>query len=96
MRVRRPSDAWRDRYRSYRVLIDGSGVGRLRRGEQLEVTVSPGPHRVRIRIDWSGSKEVVVDVAEGQVVSFVAAPPRRSIGPLDLLGGSSWVELRPE
>ena len=50
-----------DRIRKYRVLVDGTEVGRLGDGESLTVEVQPGPHTVQAKIDWCGSR--VLDLA---------------------------------
>ena len=61
-------------FRRYRICIDGRTVGRLRRGEIRFFPVSPGPHTVSARIDWSGSPELVVDVPAGGRVALEVEP----------------------
>ena len=57
-----PATGWYARFRAYRVLIDGVVVGRIRPGETLWFPVARGDHRVRLKVDWTGSREVVVTV----------------------------------
>lgn len=59
--MHREPAAWIDRARSYTVQIDGQAVGKVVNGETVEFKLSPGPHRVRMKVDWCGSREVTVD-----------------------------------
>jgi hypothetical protein len=51
-----------DRFRSYRVLVDGERVGSLRQGEQKEFDVAPGRHKVEVIVDWGRSPAISVDL----------------------------------
>ena len=62
--IKRTSGDYRDLFRSYKVLVDGEPVGKLRPGAQLHVEVPAGRHDVQARIDWSGSEVLVIEVAE--------------------------------
>ena len=44
--------------RRYEVYIDGKRVGRLRRGELVNIPVAVGSHSVQVRISWCSSGEV--------------------------------------
>ena len=61
----------RDLMRAYRIVVDGTEVGRVRRGETLDVAVTPGRHVVAARIDWTGSPDVEVTVAPGGTTRLV-------------------------
>ena len=63
-----------DLFRRYRVLIDGNEVGRIGRGERQAFEVDPGPHQVRLKIDWCWSEPVDLQVAEGDEVALVCEP----------------------
>jgi hypothetical protein len=92
--VTREGRPLRDRLRQYRVLIDGQYVGRLPFADTADFDVQPGSHTVQIRIDWTGSPEVAVDVRENEVLALRCRP---SHGPflaiLDLIGRERWVVL---
>lgn len=62
---------WTDRCRTYRILVDGAEVGRLRQGERLTVEIAPGPHEAEARIDWCGSRPLSFACDEGQDVEIV-------------------------
>ena len=93
VRVRRPPGGLRDRWRSYSVLVDGRCSGRLRRGGTVTVPVAPGPHVVQVRIDWTGSEEVTVTVADGEVVSLTASPGTPIGTFAELPSRTRWVRL---
>lgn len=95
IRVTRLRTGYRDRLRRYRVLVDGLTIGRLRRGESVEVPVSAGRHTVRVKIDWTGSPTEVVDVAEGTTESFECEPSGLARdGMWDLQEQGRYVTLR--
>lgn len=66
--VDRPELGWMDQLRAYRVIVDGQESGRTSNGETKALPVAAGPHVVQLRIDWSGSKPLKVDVAQGSAV----------------------------
>lgn len=58
--------AWTDRFRPYRVEIDGQAVGKLKQGNSFDLQLAPGLHTVQLKVDWTGSP----------VYSFVVDPGR--------------------
>jgi len=72
--LRRPRNAWRDRMRAYQIRIDGSTRLTVRRGEERTVDLQPGLHRVRAKIDWSGSPEVEVVIDAGLSTTCLVEP----------------------
>jgi hypothetical protein len=90
--VARERAKWADRFRRYRVLIDDREVGRLRSGGSATFDVTPGMHVVEIRIDWTGSPELPVHVAQDETVELRCrspASPRRK----PFLTKEGWVAL---
>lgn len=65
LEVVRPRLHWADRLRAYRVLVDGQEVGRVRNGETARFPVAAGRRWVALRIDWSGSGPLEVEVPSG-------------------------------
>ena len=61
--IHRDRRGWRDLLRAYKVEIDGTVVGKIRRGETMRHDLSPGRHVVRLKIDWCASREVALDGA---------------------------------
>ena len=62
--IERQKAVWRDRARAYSVNIDGRRVGKLASGETATFALLPGPHKVRMKIDWCGSQSLTVDGRE--------------------------------
>ena len=54
----------RDLWRAYRVMVDGNQVAVLNEGETCELTLSPGDHQVWIKLDWTRSPKIKLDLAE--------------------------------
>ena len=54
--------------RSYRVMLDGTVVGRVGRRTPLTVELAPGHHELHLRIDWMRSRSVQFDAGDGEEV----------------------------
>lgn len=65
---------YRDRMRSYRIVIDGHFAGQVKAGQTLIIEVPSGSHSARARIDWTGSPTIKLNVAPGTTVELWAEP----------------------
>jgi hypothetical protein len=72
--VERESRAWRDRLRAYKVLVDGSRVASIRRGERITIPTAEGRHRVQLVIDWARSATLQVEVPPNGTVVLRCRP----------------------
>lgn len=45
-----------DMLRSYKILIDGNEVGKIKQNEQKQYDLNYGSHVIQFKIDWKGSK----------------------------------------
>jgi hypothetical protein len=72
--VDRQAGGYTDRARAYKVLVDGEERGAVKQGKGIEIEVDPGPHRVKMKVDWAGSPTLEVDLAEGERAEFLCAP----------------------
>jgi hypothetical protein len=96
LRLTRLASPFRDRFRAYRVLLDGKETRRLVFGETVEIEVEPGQHRLQIRIDWSGSNERHVTVKAGECAEFVCRPSGAAWSAWrTVLSKTGWVVLEP-
>jgi hypothetical protein len=85
----RESRGWRDRARSYMVMLDDAEVAKVRRGQRVELPVTPGHHEVFLKISWCRSPAVAVDAQPGDVIELFCAPGgSASEGLGDVLGDS--------
>lgn len=92
--VRRPAPLWRDGGRKYGIHVDGREVGKVRGGNEVSVTVSPGRHFVRARIDWTGSPEVQIDVVDGERVILSVEPAGSSLRLDQIFGSDRYLNLK--
>jgi hypothetical protein len=59
-----------DKVRDYRVMLDGSEIGRIADGESKTFVVPAGKHELRLKIDWCGSNTVDFDLSAGASAAF--------------------------
>jgi hypothetical protein len=64
----------RDWFRSYAIMVDTNLVGKIKRGQRVELPVSHGQHELFLKIDWCTSRSITFDVQPGAVVEFSCAP----------------------
>lgn len=57
---------WVNRARGYKILIDGTEVGKLANGGSEEFQVMPGIHKVQSKINWCTSPELELEVKENE------------------------------
>jgi hypothetical protein len=80
--VTRERGGTRDLLRSYRVMIDSHKVGQVRRGQRIEVPVSPGRHKIFLQIDWCTSPVIELDAKAGEIIELDCAPGGSPVGAL--------------
>jgi hypothetical protein len=94
IRISRKLERWRDQGRKYKVVIDGQIVGAVHNGESRDFTVTKGEHCVRIRIDWSGSRDLVLALDGGQVKTLMCNPKGSAwSSPIRMFSRRGWVDL---
>ena len=59
-----------DKIRNYKVFINNEQIGVISEGEIKEYNVSPGTHTISTKIDWAGSKDIIVDLKENDVINL--------------------------
>jgi hypothetical protein len=67
--VRRES-AFFDRFRDYRILLDGREIGRIGNGQEKSFQIDPGEHELLMTIDWCSSSPVRFLAVSGQDSRF--------------------------
>ncbi len=98
MVVHRPDRPFIDRLRDYQIVVDGERVGAVSRGgtARFEVT-SPGPHRVRAAIDWTGSPELEFEAEPNGTIHLVVLPRANAlIAIFHAWGSTSYLRLERE
>lgn len=65
----RPSTFY-NKYRDYRLFVDGVQVGKIGNGDVASFPVAPGKHTLSAKVDWCGSKDFTIDIKEGETKSL--------------------------
>jgi hypothetical protein len=94
LRVIRRHVMWRDWAIAYRVILDGEELGRVRDGQTVECKVTPGPHVLRIKLGWSGSRELRFGLRDRETAQFACRPSVQMFTtPMGMIARDRWVEL---
>jgi hypothetical protein len=89
MVLTREPKAWRDGGRSYGLIVDGQQVAKIKRGQRLEHSLTPGEHEIYMKISWCQSPVMKIQVSAGEVVRLHCAPGGSASEALgDVLAGS--------
>jgi hypothetical protein len=78
--VSRNRRGWRDRARSYDIVIDGQQVANIKRGQRMELPVLSGRYQVFMRINWGTSESIQIDVPPGESVELFCRTGRSQVG----------------
>jgi hypothetical protein len=62
--VSRDDKPFPDRLRSYRIVLDGETIARVRSGETVTVPVDAGHRELHLAIDWARSPSIELDLAD--------------------------------
>jgi hypothetical protein len=83
----RKHGGWCDRFRNYVIMVDSNPVGKIKRGQRVELSVSHGHHDLFLKISWCTSRSVTFDAEPGAVIEFSREPGGpASAGLQDVLG----------
>jgi hypothetical protein len=52
--------------RKYKVIVDGSEIGKIAQDETMKLKVCPGDHEIKLKIDWGSSNTLVFNAQTGQ------------------------------
>lgn len=72
--IHREIGVFGDNLRSYAVVIDDEVVDRLYVGQSCAIELPPGFHEVFLKIDWSRSEKIRVELAAGETAKFLCGP----------------------
>lgn len=59
-----------DALRAYKIFIDGEKRGEIRRNSTEDFFVTEGMHRISLKIDWCGSREIEFSVKSEEIIGF--------------------------
>jgi hypothetical protein len=85
--ISRKPGGMRDWFRSYIIMVDSNPVGKVKRGQRVELPVSGGEHELFLKIDWCASRRITFDVQPGASIGFFCEPGgAATTGLRDVLG----------
>jgi hypothetical protein len=85
--IRRVPSA-KDRDYPYRVLVDGRQRAEIGDDSTVQIGLTPGEHRVSLRVKWCGSRELPVTIQPGEIVRVECRPNTKPL--LALLYITLW------
>jgi hypothetical protein len=59
-----------DAARAYKIYVDGEQKGEIRRDSTEDFFVPEGAHRIQLKIDWCGSREIEFSAGAEETVEF--------------------------
>ncbi|WP_143069774.1 hypothetical protein [Hymenobacter actinosclerus] len=75
--------AYFNKFKKYKIVIDGMEAGEIVDGKLVEFTVEPGIHSMIAKVSWCSSSEVQFEVKEGNTRKFrVTGPEEYNHSPL--------------
>lgn len=97
IRISRVAGQYADKLRAYRVVIDGTAVGKVKAGEKQSFAVEAGRHVVQLRLDWGRSRKLEVDVVDAGEVELQCQARHALDATLHswVLLGVNYMHLRP-
>jgi EAL domain-containing protein (putative c-di-GMP-specific phosphodiesterase class I) len=93
--VERGEGSFADRFRPYKVMIDGQYRGTIRQNETWAFAVSPGTHTVSFRIDYYHSPAVRVAVVN-RTRLVCRSSVAHALGLLAIFSPGEWITVREE
>ncbi|MGO8870585.1 MAG: DUF4190 domain-containing protein [Acidimicrobiales bacterium] len=99
LRLTRHPARWRDRSRSYKVVIDDAVIGKIRNGETADFRIPAGRHEVAIKLDWARSNASTLKLGAGELAHFECEPAGSSLTSFfDVFAamgkkGRPWIDL---
>jgi hypothetical protein len=78
--VSRDRHGWRDRARSYDILIDDQHVAKIKRGQRVKLPVASGAQHVFMRVNWGTSESIQLEVSPGESIELFCTTGRSQLG----------------
>jgi hypothetical protein len=94
--LRRERGRYRDVLRSYRVMVDGKAVAKIKRGQIVTLPIPSGPHEIFLQVDWCRSPSVEVDARAGEMIAMSCEPrggPTEGLGAVFGQAAASYIRL---
>ncbi len=79
------TSTWANRFRKFKVEIDGFVEGVIANGQSVRFHVRPGKHSIRVKYDWYKSVPFELDIAEGDMIRLECGSKTGLASELDAL-----------
>jgi hypothetical protein len=87
--ISRKRGGWRDRARSYVIMVDSNPAGKIKHGQRVVLPVPHGQHELFLKISWCTSPSITFDAQPGAVIEFFCEPGGPAAAGLqDVLGNT--------
>lgn len=60
-----------DSLRKYKVVLDGKEIDTISRGKEKEFQITPGKHKIQLKVDWCQSNEIEFKIKKNEILNFV-------------------------
>ena len=64
----------RDRDYAFRVMVDGRQRAEIADDSTVQIGLTPGEHRVTLKVKWCGSRELLFTIQPGEIVRMECRP----------------------
>lgn len=64
---------YRDKARSYKIMIDGKCYGKIKDGETKNIDIGSGHHTMYLKIDWCRSNKIDFHISDNEILEFECA-----------------------
>ncbi|KUF43174.1 hypothetical protein HX017_05000 [Myroides marinus] len=68
--ILRRKKAFVERFRNYKVFLDGEKIGSIANNTEISFEVEEGKHILSTKIDWNTSNAIIFEIAEDQILTF--------------------------
>ena len=87
----------RDRFRAYRIRIDGKTMGKVKFDSRLDLELPAGRHTVQATMDWTSTEPLSINISPGVDTIVSVQPTMGSIlSTLQLFNPRGWLRLEQE
>lgn len=61
---------FRDKVRSYKIILDNTYCEDIKAGEIKSLDVTPGKHTIHLKIDWCRSNKIDFNISDNETIEF--------------------------
>ncbi len=81
LKITRTSE-WHNRMREIGIYLDWQKLGTIANGETKEFDIPAGNHKLKAKIDWCGSRELILSVSDHETKNVTLSGFKQGYSPL--------------